>query len=97
MIQKQILSNGLEILYKKTNTKSVTIAITVKAGCVYEPDELMGVSHFLEHMLFNGTKSRSQHQILTAIEDFGGDFNASTTSDRTIYVIKILAKQPIRC
>lgn len=92
MIEKYILSNGLKILYKKTNTKSVTIAVCVKAGCVYEPDELMGVSHFLEHMLFNGTKNRSQNQILTAIEDLGGNFNASTSSDMTVYTIKILGK-----
>jgi predicted Zn-dependent peptidase len=92
MINKKQLNNGLKILYKKTNTKSVTIAVCVKAGCVYEPDELMGVSHFLEHMLFNGTTNRTQSEILTTIEDLGGEINASTYSDKTIYTIKILNK-----
>lgn len=68
MIEKQTLSNGLRVLYKKTNHESVALVVSVKAGCIYEPDELMGASHFLEHMIFNGTKSRSQIQISSAIE-----------------------------
>jgi|FLOH01.1.fsa_nt_gi predicted Zn-dependent peptidase len=92
MIKKQVLSNGLRILYKKTNTASVALVISVKAGCIYEPDELMGVSHFLEHMIFNGTKTRSQIQISRTIENLGGEFNAATDTDNTIFYIRILKK-----
>ena len=92
MIKKKTLKNGLRIIYNKTNTQSVTIIVSVKAGCVYEKDSLMGASHFVEHMLFNGTKNRTQHQILTEIEDLGGELNASTTNDRTTFYIKIIKK-----
>jgi predicted Zn-dependent peptidase len=92
MIEKQTLSNGLRVLYKKTNHESVALVVSVKAGCIYEPDELMGASHFLEHMIFNGTKSRSQIQISSAIEDLGGEFNAATDNNNTVFYIKILKK-----
>lgn len=92
MINKKILDNGLKILHKKTNTESISIEVCVKAGCIYEPDELMGISHFLEHMLFNGTTNRTQLEILSAIENLGGEVNAATSSDRTFYYIKILKK-----
>ena len=92
MIEKKVLENGLKILYKKTNTKSIALVVTVKAGCIYEPDEIMGVSHFLEHMIFNGTKTRTQIEISKAIEDLGGEFNAATGRDSTLFYIKILKK-----
>lgn len=92
MVQKKKLKNGLTILYKKKDTDSVTIEISVKTGCIYEPDNLMGVSHFIEHMLFNGTKNRSQSSILNTIENLGGEMNAATTNDRTFYYIKIFKR-----
>ena len=92
MIKKKVLDNGLTVVYQKQDMKSVTINVSVKAGCLYEPDELMGVSHFLEHMLFNGTTHRTQLQILSEIENLGGELNAATASDRTYYYVKMVKK-----
>ncbi|PLW79711.1 hypothetical protein C0585_06300 [Candidatus Woesearchaeota archaeon] len=92
MIQKKVLSNGLTVVYQKQDMKSVTINVSVKAGCLYEPDEIMGVSHFLEHMLFNGTTNRTQLQILSEVENLGGELNAATASDRTYYYVKMVKK-----
>ncbi|MBI2647320.1 insulinase family protein [Candidatus Woesearchaeota archaeon] len=65
-----------------------------KVGSNYETKELAGVSHFLEHMLFEGTKKRKDsREIANEIEKYGGEFNAYTTGDRTAFFIKIINKR----
>lgn len=91
-MKRIVLENGLTIVYKKRDTDSVTVEVMVKAGCLYEPTEIMGISHFLEHMLFNGTTNRTQLQIASEVENLGAEMNAATGSDRTYYYIKIIKK-----
>jgi len=91
-MKKFILKNGLTVLLKQRPTKSVAIEVTVRVGSNNEPKELKGISHFIEHMLFEGTKTRDAQQIANEIESVGGDINALTSGERTSYYIVILYK-----
>ena len=89
---KTILKNGLTIVFRKKNNNSVTIAILVKTGSNYEKKGKEGISHFIEHLLFEGTKKRTSHEITNAIESLGGDINAFTSNEATVYFITIPKK-----
>jgi predicted Zn-dependent peptidase len=92
-MKKYILSNGLTILLEKRSTDSVTIMVTVRVGSNNEPENLLGISHFLEHMLFEGTKKRPSSTIIAnEIERLGGELNAYTTNERTCFYIKVPKK-----
>ena len=92
-MKKYKLSNGLTVLHKKTPSKSVAIEVMIQVGSNYEPLNILGVSHFLEHMIFEGTKKRpTSREITNEIEKLGGYFNAYTSTDRTAFHIKSLAK-----
>ena len=63
------LSNGLTLIYEKKPAKSVSVAILVKAGSNYENKDVYGISHFIEHMLFEGTmKRKNSRDISNEIE-----------------------------
>src|SRR2546429_7676869 len=74
MFDKTVLQNGLRIVSSSLpHTRSVSINIFIGAGSRYESDEIAGVSHFLEHMLFKGTKRRpTAREISEEIEGIGG-------------------------
>ena len=92
-MEKHRLSNGITILHKKVPSKSVVIEVMVKVGSNNEPSNISGISHFIEHMLFEGTKKRpTSKDITNEIEKLGGEFNAYTTGDRTAYYVKVLSK-----
>ncbi|HLC60408.1 MAG TPA: pitrilysin family protein [Candidatus Nanoarchaeia archaeon] len=93
-MQKHILKNGITLIFEKTSSKSVAVEIMFKIGSNYENLKVAGISHFLEHMLFEGTKKRkTSREIANEIEKYGGDFNAYTTGDRTAFFIKIINKK----
>ena len=93
-MRKCKLSNGITLLFEKKQSKSVAIEIMFKVGSNYETNVLAGISHFLEHMLFEGTKKRrTSREIANEIEKYGGEFNAYTTGDRTAFYIKIINKR----
>ena len=91
---REILPNGLRVItVPLANVESVTVMVAVKAGSRYESRQEMGLSHFLEHMAFKGTKKRpSALAISTEIDSVGGEFNASTGKESTVYYIKTAAK-----
>ncbi len=92
-MKKFTLRNGLTILYEKRNTASVAVEVCVKVGSIDEKPNERGISHFLEHILFEGTKNRPDTlQISNEIEKYGADFNAGTTPEATYFYIKILNK-----
>lgn len=88
--QKRILPNGLRVLtIPMPSFESVTVLVMAKAGSRYEKKDNNGISHFLEHMAFKGTKKRpSAIQISTLIDGIGGEFNAFTGKEATGYYIK---------
>jgi len=85
------LENGLNIILEEVPTSEfVAIYAFVKAGSIYEEKYMgSGISHFVEHMLFKGTKKRRPGEIAREIEKEGGRINASTSFDKTIYKIVI--------
>lgn len=88
-MRKFKLRNSLTVLYEKRKSDSVAIEVCVGTGSNNEPGSIAGISHFLEHMMFEGTKTRTSKQISEAIENIGGELNAGTTNERTYFYVKI--------
>ncbi len=88
---KKILKNGSRvILAPNSNTETVTVQILVEAGSKYENAKNNGISHFLEHMLFKGTKKRPLARTITEeIDGVGGEFDAFTSKEQTSYLVKV--------
>jgi len=85
------LPNGFRIVTENMpGLKSASIGIWVGAGGRNERPEQNGIAHFLEHMAFKGTKTRSALQIAEAIEDVGGYINAYTSRETTAYYARVL-------
>lgn len=90
-IQLHTLSNGFQIVTEHMpGLKSASIGIWVQAGGRHERLEQNGIAHFLEHMAFKGTTTRSALQIAEAIEDVGGYINAYTSREMTAYYTRVL-------
>ena len=91
MYHRTTLDNGLRILTESISySQSVSILISVGAGSRYEPPELAGLSHFLEHLPFKGTKRWPTAQLVSeAIEGVGGIMNASTDREMTVFWCKV--------
>ncbi len=85
------LPNGLRIITSpRPQTETVSLGVWVKTGAAYERKEVNGISHFLEHMAFKGTKKRTALQISEEIEDRGGQSNAYTSREFTAFYAKML-------
>ena len=85
------LSNGLTLLsYNMPYLKSVAINLIVKVGSRYETLKQSGIAHFLEHMAFKGTAKRSARNIAEEFDAIGGNFNAYTGKEQTVYHAKVL-------
>lgn len=91
MYNKVTLDNGLRVVTEHIpHVKSVSIGIWVEAGSRKENLYNNGVSHFIEHMLFKGTKNRSAKDIAEAIDNIGGQINAFTSKECTCYYARVL-------
>lgn len=91
MVEKIKLSNGLTVVYQRlAGYKSVSIGVWVKTGSARETTENNGISHFIEHMVFKGTKNRSATDIAKAIDGVGGEINAYTAKECTCFYTKTL-------
>ena len=85
------LANGLRVVTSnRPETETVTLGIWVKTGAACEREEINGISHFLEHMVFKGTPRRSSLQISEEFEDVGGHSNAYTSREFTAFYAKML-------
>jgi predicted Zn-dependent peptidase len=85
--------NGFTVLSERLpQFKSLALGIWAKVGTRHETCEVAGVSHFLEHMLFKGTKNRSALQIAQAVDQVGGEFNAFTARENTCFHILLLER-----
>ena len=91
MHQKTTLDNGLRVLTSNiSHSQSVAILISVGAGSRYEPPELAGLSHFLEHLPFKGTERWPTARLISeTIEGVGGIMNASTDREMTVFWCKV--------
>src|SRR4051794_1278365 len=87
--QSTTLENGVRVATREMpQMKSVSVGIWVGVGGRHEPESHCGISHFLEHLLFKGTKRRSSRQITEQVEGLGGFINAFTTEDHTCFYAK---------
>ena len=88
---KTILNNGIRILSKKIpQARSISMGVWVNVGARDETLSENGLSHFIEHMIFKGTKKRSALQIAKEFDSIGGNTNAFTTMENTCYHAKVM-------
>lgn len=86
------LANGMTVaLERLPYLRSATISVWIRGGSMHETPEENGIAHFIEHLLFKGTKTRTAHDIMDAIEGRGGHFNAYTSRGYTCYYIRMLS------
>jgi predicted Zn-dependent peptidase len=91
-MKKLKLKNGIKVLLEHRNTDSVAIEIQIHVGSINENKKQAGMTHLIEHMLFEGTTNRTGQQIANEIESVGGEFNAATSHERTFYYVHIPKK-----
>lgn len=90
-IYQTVLANGLQVITEPIDSvRSASIGFWVKTGSRNETDAQAGITHFLEHMFFKGTKQRSPYQIAAALESLGGHLNAFTGTEYTCYYARCL-------
>lgn len=93
MYKTHYLNNGICLVMEKMpSAKSVSVGIFVKAGSMYETKKENGISHFIEHMLFKGTKNRTAKRIAEEMDSVGGHINAYTAKECTCYYTKVLSE-----
>jgi predicted Zn-dependent peptidase len=89
-----VTDGGLRIVTESVpGVRSVSVGIWVGVGSVDEVSSLAGASHYLEHLLFKGTRHRSGHQIAAVMDAVGGEFNAFTAHEYTCYHTHVLSEQ----
>ena len=97
MVTIKKLNCGTTVIMEKSErVQSAALGIWVRAGASDEWDEVSGVSHFIEHMMFKGTENRTAKQIAEDVDKIGGVFNAFTGKEATCYYIKTLSSNICR-
>ncbi|MEO5859465.1 MAG: pitrilysin family protein [Pyrinomonadaceae bacterium] len=93
-IRETRLENGIVVLTDKmSGVRSATLGFFYRVGSRNEPDELNGITHFIEHCVFKGTKKRSAMDIAVEQDRLGGTLDAFTTHEETGFVIKVIDDQ----
>ena len=91
MVVREVLDNGLRLITERMpQVRSVTIGVWLTRGSRHEAEERGGIAHFVEHMLFKGTATRSAEDIAQAIDSIGGQLDAFTAKEYASYYIKVL-------
>src|SRR6201993_2348061 len=90
-VERTVLPNGLTILTERMeNVRSVAMGVWVRAGSRHEIAELNGISHFVEHMVFKGTETRTAQRIAREVDAIGGNLDAFTGKETICFNIKVL-------
>lgn len=84
------LGNGIRVATESTLSDVATVGVCIDSGSRYESLQNNGTAHFLEHMAFKGTKTRSVFDIEQQIENLGAHLNAYTSREQTVYFAKVL-------
>ena len=91
MVVREVLDNGLRLITEAMpHVRSVTIGVWLMRGSRHESDARSGIAHFVEHMLFKGTDTRTAEDIAQAIDSIGGQLDAFTAKEYASYYIKVL-------
>ncbi|MCR4327134.1 MAG: insulinase family protein [Nanoarchaeota archaeon] len=88
--RREVLPNGVTLLFEKRDFPVCFVSITSKIGAVYESEKEKGLTHLMEHLLLKGTKSKTGEEFDLEIEESGGEFNAATSSA----YVKVWIKSP---
>ncbi|KAK1272743.1 hypothetical protein QJS04_geneDACA008028 [Acorus gramineus] len=87
------LPNGLRVATESNlASRTATVGVWIDAGSRYETEETNGTAHFLEHMIFKGTKNRTHQGLEEEIENLGAHLNACTSREQTIFYTNVMAK-----
>ena len=90
-ITKEVLANGLTLVTEAMpHVRSVAIGVWLKRGSRHETPEQTGISHFIEHMVFKGTKNRTAEQIASEVDQIGGYMDAFTAKEYASFHLKVL-------
>src|SRR5213594_3983476 len=90
-IRKEIFGNGLVLITElMRNLRSVALGVWMKRGSRHETPQQNGISHFIEHLLFKGTETRSAQDIALIVDSVGGQMDAFTTKEYTCFYFKVL-------
>ncbi|WP_416723005.1 M16 family metallopeptidase [Bacillus stercoris] len=91
MIKRYTCQNGVRVVLENNPTvRSVAIGVWIGTGSRHETPEINGISHFLEHMFFKGTSTKSAREIAESFDRIGGQVNAFTSKEYTCYYAKVL-------
>lgn len=89
----KVTKSGIKYFLEENHTfPSVSFGVFVKSGSRYERKSELGIAHFIEHMVFKETKSRSSYEISHSIESLGGEINAFTSPEYSLFYVKLLSK-----
>ena len=92
MIRSSTLANGMSVVTEAVpGAQSIALSFWVGTGSRDESPTEYGISHFLEHLLFKGSRTRSALDIAQAIDVVGGDMNAFTTKECTAFYVRVMA------
>lgn len=84
------LSNGIKLIHKQVQSPITHVGIVINTGTRDEFDDENGIAHFIEHVIFKGTKKRNTYQVLSYLENVGGDLNAYTTKEETFFYASVI-------
>src|SRR2546426_7474538 len=88
-VTRSVLPSGIRLLTERIpHVRTVAVGIWVGVGSRYEPVEQHGISHFLEHLFFKGTATRSALEIAQAVDDIGGQTDALTDPPQSVFYLK---------
>ena len=92
-LRRTVLPNGLTVLTERMeHVRSVAMGVWIKSGSRCEPADTNGISHFVEHMLFKGTRSRSAQHIAREMDSIGGNLDAFTGKETICFNVKSLGE-----
>ncbi len=90
-IRKEVLPNGLTVITEvMNNVRSISVGVWIKSGSRRESPEINGITHFIEHMLFKGTTTRTAEDIAREVDSIGGHLDAFTAKECVCFSTKVL-------
>jgi predicted Zn-dependent peptidase len=92
MLKTFVLKNGIRIVHQEVNSPVSHFGVLINTGSRDEAENEQGIAHFIEHVIFKGTKNRKAFHILNRIEDVGGELNAYTTKEETAVYATFLSE-----
>ena len=92
-VSKTLLANGLTVLSQVlADRRTLSLGVWVRSGSRDEPPPQLGITHFIEHMMFKGTESRDARAIAASLESLGGHLDAFTSREQVCYTARVLSE-----